>query len=157
MAYGTVAGVEALLPGMGSAYAAAAVPASPDVEAFLEQGAAFINVRLAAAGWAVPVGSGAALYPALAALNNDYAAAYAVRARGLDTVTGEGERISDVWLARFHEQLNALCASDLSGVGGTTTTTAGRRLRLRSTQLRRVDGYSAAQESATYPNDYPDQ
>lgn len=157
MSYGTVQGVEALLPGMGSAYAAAAVPVAADVTAFLDQGYSLINRKLAAAGWAIPVGSGAAVYAELTALNNLYAAAYALQSRGLDTVTGEGESRSDTWLKRFEAQLSDLCSSDLSGVGATKATTAGTSPRLRSRQLRRVDGYSAVQESATYPHDYPDQ
>jgi hypothetical protein len=112
---------------------------------------------LASAGWAVPVGSGAALYAELTGLNNLYAAAYALQSRGLDTVTGEGESRSDTWLQRFEAQLSDLCSSDLSGVGASKTTTAGTSPRLRSRQLRRVDGYSAVQEDTTYPHDYPDQ
>ena len=157
MAYGTVQGVEALLPGMGSAYASTAVPVAPDVQAFLDQGYSVINRKLAASGWAVPVASGAVLYAELTGLNNLYAAAYALQSRGLDTLSGEGETRSDVWLARFNAQLTDLCASDLAGVGATQTTTSGTRPRLRSTQLRRIDGYSAAQEDATYTPLYPDQ
>lgn len=156
MAYGTVAGVEALLPGMGSAYSSAAIPISAELQNWLDQGAAVINRKLAGAGWAAPVGSGAAVYPELTALNNLYAAAYAVQARGLDSVTGEGETRSDVWLERFNTQLSDLCSSNLAGVGVTTaTTTTGSSPRLRTRQMRRIDGYSATREIVAYPYDYP--
>lgn len=157
MAYGTVAGVEALLPGMGNAYAVGSIPPAADVTAFLDQGGALINRKLAAAGWNVPVDAGAALYTELTGLNNLYAAAYAAQSRGIDTISGEGESRSAQWLKRFDAQLADLCRSDLTGVGATKAATPGTRPRLRSTQLRRVDGYSAAQEGATYPHDYPDQ
>ena len=94
--------------------------------------------------------------PELTALNNLYAAAYALRSRGLDSATGETETRADVWLRQFNEQLADLVSSDLTGVGVTlATTTGGRRPRLRSTQLRRVDGYSAVAEGDEYPYDYP--
>lgn len=157
MAYGSVAGVEALLPGMGSAYASTAIPIAPDVQAFLDQGYALINRKLAAAGWSVPVDSGAAVYAELTGLNNLYAAAYALQSRGLDTLSGEGESRSDVWLTRFNDQLTDLIAGDLAGVGAAKATTTGSSPRLRSRQLRRVDAYSAVQEDTDYPHDYPDQ
>lgn len=156
MAYGTIAGVEALLPGMGSAYTSASTPLAPELTSFLDQGHAVINRKIAAAGYAVPVGSGAGVYPELTALNNLYAAAYALRSRGLDSATGETETRADVWLRQFNEQLADLVSSDLTGVGVTlATTTGGRRPRLRSTQMRRIDGYSAVHEGETYPYDYP--
>lgn len=155
MAYGTVTGVEALLPAMGSAYGATAVPDGGGIQSWLDQGAAIIDRKLAAAGWSVPVGSSAAVYAELAGLNNLYAAAYAAQARGLDTLTGEGETRSDVWLTRFNAQLTDLCASDLAGVGATQTTVAGPSPRLHTRQLRRIDGNSARREGKTYPYDYP--
>lgn len=155
MVYGTIAGVEALLPGMGSAYGATAIPGGGGIQSWLDQGAAIINRKLAAAGWVVPVGSSVALYAELTALNNLYAAAYALQARGLDTISGEGESRSDVWLERFNAQLSDLCSSNLAGVGATPTTTTGHSPRLRTRQMRRIDGYSATYEGATYPYDYP--
>lgn len=155
MAYGTIAGVEELLPGMGSAYGATAIPGGGGIQSWLDQGAAIINRKLAAAGWTVPVSSGAALYAELTALNNLYAAAYALQARGLDTLTGEGETRSDVWVERFNAQLTDLCASDLAGVGASQATTTGHSPRLRTRQMRRIDGYSATREGDAYPYDYP--
>lgn len=157
MAYGSVAGVEALLPGMGSVYGGEAIPTSDQITAWLDQGAAIINRKLAAAGWTAPVDSSAALYTELAGLNDLYAATYALQARGLDTISGEGESRSDVWLERFNAQLSDLCSSNLAGVGVTPTTTTGSSPRLRTRQLRRIDGYSAVAEGRPYPHEYPDQ
>ena len=156
MAYGTIAGVEALLPGMGSAYTSTSTPLAPELTAWIDQGAAIINRKLAAAGYSAPVSSGAAVYAELVWLNNWFAAALAKQARSLDSATGDGETQSAQMLAQFDARLADLCSSDLSGVGVTlATTTGGRRPRLRSTQMRRVDGYSAAVEGTEYPYDYP--
>ena len=87
--------------------------------------------------------SGALLYPEIVALNELYAAAQALRARGLDSVSGAGEMRSDVWMREFAAQLNDMVRSDLTGAGVTQATVTGvRSQRVRGTQLRRIDGYS---------------
>lgn len=142
MAYGTVTGVAARLPGVR--VSAISTPDDPQITTWLAQGAAAIDRRLNAAGYVVPVGLGADVYPELVALGELYAAAQVVRARGLDSVNGEAEARSDVWLREFYAQIDALAQSDLTGMGVAQATVAGVRVRgVRSVQLRRIDGYSA--------------
>jgi hypothetical protein len=156
MAYGSTAGVQALLPVVGT-LGVASVPTLAQVTTWLAEGDAIINRSLASAGYAVPVASGAIVYAELTALNNLYAAAYVVQSRGLDTVQGTDENRSDAWLERFNTQLAALVASDLTGVGATvaTATAVAPRRRARFVQLKRVDGYSAIHDdvSADYDMD----
>ena len=139
--YGTANGVSALLPGVGLDYNS--TPDAPGVETWLGEGAAEIDVALSSAGYVVPVTQGAIVYKRLAALNNLYAAAYALRARGLDVLIGESEMRSDVWLREFREGLAALSASDLTGAGVSQREIVGQpRRHVRTIQMRRVDGYS---------------
>ncbi len=139
MAYGTTQGVEALVPAVGLFYGDS-LPTTVQVEAWLNQGAAAINRALAGAGYTVPVLDTATVYPELTALNELYAAAYVVMARGLDTVSGENENRSGVWMQMFHDRLAALTGAALPDVP--VTVSAGVARRLRTTPVRRVDGYS---------------
>lgn len=147
MAYGTAAGVQAMLPAVGR-LGGSSVPTAAQVAAWLDQGAAVINRHLAAAGYAVPVASTATCYAELTALNELYAAAYTVLARGLDTVQGSDENRSDTWLKRFDEQLAALVAGGLPDVPQATATATTRR-RARFVQVKKVDGYSAPHDDDT--------
>lgn len=154
MSYGTVAGVEALIPVAGS-FGVATTPTTTQVTSWLAQGYSIINRTLSAAGYAVPVESSADVYAELTGLEQLYAAANVIRARGLDTVQGTSEDRSVIWLEEFRSQLTDLVQSELSSVGvgrvdAATTSTAGR---LRSTQMRKIDGYSATYEG-DYSNDY---
>ncbi len=145
MAYGTTAGVEGRLPAMGP-LSALSLPTEAQVTAWLTQGAAIINRTLSGAGYSTPVAVSAAVYAELTALNELYAAAWAIRARGLDSVQGENEDRSAVWLAEFNTQLTALVTFDLSRLGVEVLPSAAPNLarrRLRFTPLKRVDGYSA--------------
>lgn len=149
MAYGSTSGVQALLPAIG-ALGASSVPTSTQVTAWLGEGSAAIDRALSGAGYTVPIAASATVYPELTALANLYAAAYAAIARGLDTVQGTEENRAETWLTRFRAGLAALAASDLTGVGGTLATpTSSTRRRLRMTQLKRVDGYSAPHDDDT--------
>lgn len=141
MAYGTVAGVLARIPGLRAN--AISTPDTDQIGVWLAQGAACIDRKLGAGGYGVPVGISAAVYPELVALNEVYAAAHALRARGLDTVTGTGETRSEIWLREFNAQLADLAQADLTGSGVLQVTVTGvRPQRIRSLQLRRIDGYS---------------
>ena len=163
MAYGTVAGVEAMLPVLGT-LSGATTPTSTEVSGWLTDASAIIDRHVTGAGFAVPVASGATLYSELSSLANLYAAAQAVQARSIDSLTGDGEARSQTWLDRFYAQLKDIAGSDLSLLGATviaTPTAAGSgRRRLRTLQIRRVDGYSAAAddviEATTIPYD-PDE
>lgn len=148
--YGSTAGVQALLPVLGT-LSGSTTPTSTQVGTWLDEGAAVINRSIATAGYVVPVGSGAVVYPELTALNNLYAAAYCLIARGLDAVSGSEETRSQQWLDRFNTQLTALVSSNLVALGCTLAPTpaTSNRPRLRTTQIKRVDGYSAVWESDT--------
>lgn len=142
MPYGSTSGVAALVPTL--AVLDGETPDSYQVDQWLAQGAAYIDTHLSAAGYATPVSSTAAAYPELTAINELYAAAMGIRARGLDTMQGLTESRSDVWLREVRERLKDLTTMDLTAVGvQQTTTTAVKRQRLRSVQVRRIDGYSA--------------
>ena len=92
----------------------------------------------------MPVSVVAGAYQELEALANLYAAAYILIARGMDSSNGEAENRSDVWLERFDVDLQAIAASNLIGLGVTVvTSTTAPRSRVRTLQLRRIDGYSA--------------
>ena len=147
MAYGSTAGVSALLPAIGT-LGVASTPTSAQVTEWLAQGASTIDRALAGAGYTVPVLATATCYGELTALNNLYAAAYAMMARGLDTVQGTDENRSQVWLEMFRSDLAALAASTLADVPAATTPAAAGR-RIRFTQLKRVDGYSAPHDDDT--------
>lgn len=138
-AYGTTAGVEALVPAVGLFYSDT-LPTVDQVTAWLDQGAAIINRTLGGAGYTVPVLATATAYPELVALNELYAAAYVVMARGLDTVQGSEENRSTVWMQQFFDRLGALAATALPDVPTSSTPQVGRRVRF--TPVKRVDGYS---------------
>lgn len=149
--YGSVQGVEALVPEIGM-IDNGTTPTSFQVDVWLAEAYAKINRAIANAGYSTPVGSTAALYPELTGLENLYGAAYVVRARGIDTASGEAEKVSDRWLAEFRETLSDLAASNLALLGASAlpSTTTTRRRRLRTLQMRRIDGYSRGAVTETY-------
>ena len=151
MAYGATTGVQALLPAIGP-LSGSTVPTSTQVTTWLGEGSSVIDRHLAAAGYSIPVGASATVYPELTSLANLYAAAQAAIARGLDTVQGSEENRAEIWLARFQAQLSALVSSDLTALGVSLATVASgtpRRRRMRMTQIKRVDGYSAPYDDDT--------
>lgn len=148
--YGTVAGVSALVP-HSVAVGQVTSPTDAQVTTWLAEGYSRINRVIASAGYSVPVGATADLYGELTALNNLYAGAYALRSRGIDTMNGEEESRSEVWLKSFNDQLKEIAESNLAAVGATIAageTSAGMpsRRRIRTLQMRRVDGYSGVYE-----------
>lgn len=148
MAYGTAAGVAALVPAMGRLTASSTPVSTTAVTDWLAQGSSVIDRTLAGAGYAVPVLSTATCYGELTGLANQYAAAQAIRARGLDVVSGDNEDRATVLLNEFYDRLAVLAASTLADVPLATATTASRR-RVRFTQVKRVDGYSAPHDDDT--------
>ena len=144
MSYGSLSGVSALVPVAGT-LGATSTPTSAQVTEWLAQGSARIDRALSSAGYSIPVASTATVHAELTALANLYGAAHVLTARGLDSANGEAENRADVWLGRFDETLKALAGSDLSALGVsaavTTGVNAGRR-RVRTLQLRRIDGYA---------------
>jgi hypothetical protein len=144
MSYGSLSGVSALVPVAGT-LGATSTPTSAQVTEWLAQGSARIDRALSSAGYSIPVASTATVHAELTALANLYAAAHVLIARGLDSANGEAENRSDAYIERFSSELSALASSDLSALGvsaaPTTGVNAGRR-RIRTLQLRRVDGYA---------------
>jgi hypothetical protein len=148
MAYGTIAGVQALVPALGTITASSKPTNSTHVQSWLDEGSSTIDRVLAGAGYTVPVLSTATCYGELTALANLYAGAIAVMSRGLDAASGENESRSETWLNRFYSQLEVLAASTLADVPvATVTSTTGRRVRF--TQLKKIDGYSAPHDDDT--------
>ena len=144
MSYGSLSGVSALVP-VAAPLSATSTPTSAQVTEWLAQGSARIDRALSSAGYSIPVASTATVHAELTALANLYAAAHVLIARGLDSANGEAENRSDAYIERFTSELSALASSDLSALGVSAATTtgvnAGRR-RIRTLQLRRVDGYA---------------
>jgi hypothetical protein len=149
--YGNTAGVTALVPEIGP-LSTGSTPSDDQVYGWQLEAYAKINRAIANAGYSLPIDSGAAVYAELGGLENLYVAAYALRARGIDTTSGEGEDRSEVWLADFYRQLKDLAASNLTllGVSLVATTTPTRRRRIRTLQMRKVDGYSRGRTDETF-------
>ena len=144
MSYGSLSGVSALVP-VAAPLSTTSTPTSAQVTEWLAQGSARIDRALSSAGYSIPVASTATVHAELTALANLYAAAHVLIARGLDSANGEAENRSDAYIERFTSELTALASSDLSALGvsaaPTTGVNAGRR-RIRTLQLRRIDGYA---------------
>jgi hypothetical protein len=155
--YGSAEGARALVPSV-TALGEATTPTLGQVNQWLAQGYSVINRYLAAAGYTIPVVSSAAVYAELSGLNNLYAAAHILRALGIDLTSGDREERSAEWLEDFHTRLKELVAGDLTGVGVTQVTkTTTRRRRIRTLQLRRIDGYSGTHEGAVQTYPYPSE
>lgn len=143
--YGDADGVRAIVPAAAPAdFDYSTTPTSDQVTRWLAQGYSEINRYLSSAGYAVPALAAGAVYDSLTALNDLYAAAYVLRAVGLNVVTGSDEDSSDTMLKEFYSRLKELAAMDLTllGLSLRPSTTALKRRRFRTQQLRRVDGYS---------------
>lgn len=147
--YGSETGVEALLPVVGD-IDGSSTPNTTQLTIWLAQGYAVINRHLAGAGYSIPVVSGAAVYDELVALNNQYGVINVIRARGLDSVSGESESVADQMWEDFQKQIHELAMTDLTQLGVSLVATSGTaaRRRIRSMQLRRIDGYSGAHETS---------
>jgi hypothetical protein len=144
--YGSLDGVTALLPALG-VLTPNSTPTDGQVTTWLSEASAIIDRTLSSAGWVVPAPVGAAVIPELNGLANLYAAAQGVMARGLDGASGDNESRSGDWLERFDKQLEKLAASNLTLFGislapSPTEPTPTYRRPLRTTQLRRIDGYA---------------
>ncbi len=138
--YGSTAGAGAMVP----TWNGTSNPTSAQVTAWLTDGCAQINRALASAGYTTPVDATAAAYAELTGLENLYAAAYILRSQAIDVASGDTEARSEVWLKDFYARLKSLAASNLSllGVSPLPSTTARRRRRIGTVQMRKVDGYS---------------
>jgi hypothetical protein len=110
----------------------------------LAQASAEIDSIIAGAGYSLPVASGAAAIPVLDALADTYATAQAIRARGLDTISGQVESRSEVLMREYHAGLLRLSKGNLLALGltevavGVLSPRRPRQIRA----LRRFDGYT---------------
>jgi hypothetical protein len=129
------------------------VPDVNAVKAWLTQGYAIINRALASKGYTIPATTSMDVWPELQGLNNLYALHLWHQARGMDTGTGEGDTQAERVLRMFHAGLSDLLASDLTTVGMSLSSTKKRR-RLRTVQMRKVDGYSGTFEGSYDSYDY---
>lgn len=153
---GTLAGVEALVPTVGT-LGDDSTPTGAQVETWLNEASVLVNGALVGAGYSTVVAGDAAIYPALQAMTQLYAGAYVLRARGLDTLSGGDEAKSEQWMRDFYKRLAWLSSGNLEELGVTVLTTTPRRRRLRTTQIRRIDGYSATYEGSTVAYEHPSE
>jgi hypothetical protein len=140
--YGSETGVEAINAHRTDGYTATTNPSSTQVEGFLSDGYAHINMMLAKAGYAVPVASSAACYGVLVTLNNLYAAAQAEEAVNVSSAGLDGEARSAVLWQRYHDGLAELLTGDLTLAGLSKQATTQPRPYVRSVGLRRRDGFA---------------
>lgn len=142
--YGDVEGVQALLPNI--TIDDESKPSESEVEGWLTESYAIINLYIGSANYVAPVVEATApqAYSIVTALNNLYAAAYVLRAQAIDTASGEGEERSEVWLADFWTRLEGFVNRNLSllGVPVVPASTSSRPRRINSLQSRKIDGYA---------------
>jgi|GEM_PF-5297053 len=140
--YGSEDGVEAINAHVVGGYTASTTPTSTQIATYLADGYAYLNMRLAQAGYNAPASSGTTAYDVLARLNNLYAAACAEEAVNLSTAgLAEESRSQRLW-RRFNEELTSFLAGDLTLIGLSTAEGAPARRQLRSLVPRRRDGYA---------------
>lgn len=154
--YGELDGVSALVPAVGF-FDESTTPTDDQVTAWLTEATAFINGALASAGYSTTVAADAAILPVLTGLAQLYAAANVKQARGLDSTNGENENQSEGMFKRFYAGLKMLSGGNLEAMGATLLSTAPRNRRMRTRQIRRIDGYSATYEGSAVPYDYPSE
>lgn len=153
MAYGSIEGVEALFPIVGD-LDETTTPKSSQVTTWLAQGYSIINRAILDKGYQTPVLETSAIYDELVYLNNLFCHYLALRARGLDTITGEEQDKATILEEAFNEQLKDLCNSNLANMGLTPITgndedidgkVFGVNNRLGVVKLSRRDGYNDRQ------------
>jgi hypothetical protein len=136
--YGTVAGVEAHVPTIGT-ISALTKPTTTQVVAWLEEATAIIDRTLATAGYTTPVASTSTNYSELVGLANLYGAARTLQARAIEAATGEIQPRWQAMLDEFYARLIAIANSTLTGISAAASTTGGTARRIRGIQTVRVD------------------
>ena len=154
--YGSVEGVNSLVPGVGI-IDAVSVPSYDEVEGWLTEATVMIDGALAGAGYNITVDDSAFIYPALSAMTQLYAAATLLQAQGIDVNSGMEEARSEKMFDRFYKWLSLLGGGNLEALGVTVSLVPPRRRRFRSTQIRRIDGYSAVYEGSAIEYSYPSE
>lgn len=151
--YGDVEGVAALVPGVG-AITEDSVPNESQVETWLSEASVMVDGVLAGAGYVIGISDAAAIYPALSAMTQLYAAATLLQAQAIDVGSGQEENRSEAMFRRFYAWLKMLSGGNLEALGVTVSLVPPRRKRFRSTQIRRVDGYSGTYEGGVTEYSY---
>lgn len=146
--YGTLAGVAAYCKQLTPAldWSETSSPASTDVERWLEQGYAKINLALAMAGYTTPATATMDVYEELQAINDLYAAAQAETAWNVSRGEAEEETRGARYNAEWRKRLEELLEGDLTLAGLSLSSTARPRRSIRIANLRREDGYSEYSE-----------
>ena len=142
--YGTAAGVTGRAAALNE-FTESTTPTQEQVEAWLTEASAMIDGAIAGRGYSLPVPGGAVALDIFAGLTETYAAAQALRSRGMGAMSGAGQQSqTSELMADWRRGLEDLRKADLSalGVSVDATTPKRRNRRRRSGQLRRVDGYA---------------
>lgn len=142
--YGTAVGVTGRAAALNM-FTESTTPALAQVEGWLTEASAMIDGAIAARGYALPVASGAVALDIFAGLAETYAAAQALRSRGIGAMSGAGQQSQTAELmADWRRGLEDLRKADLValGIAANTTSPVRRNRRRRTGQLRRVDGYA---------------
>lgn len=142
--YGSAAGVTGRAAALNE-FTESTTPTQAQVEAWLTEASAMIDGAIAGRGYSLPVADGAVALDIFAGLAETYAAAQALRSRGMGAMSGAGQQSqTSELMADWRRGLEDLRKADLSalGVSVDSTTPKRRNRRRRSGQLRRVDGYA---------------
>lgn len=142
--YGTATGVTGRAAAL-NAFTASTTPALAQVESWLTEASAMIDGAIAARGYSLPVPGGAVALDIFAGLAETYAAAQALRSRGIGAMSGTGQQSQSAELmADWRRGLEDLRKADLKALGieSDVVSTARRNRRRRSGELRRIDGYA---------------
>lgn len=142
--YGSADGVTGRAAAL-NAFTASTTPALAQVESWLTEASAMIDGAIAARGYSLPVPGGAVALDIFAGLAETYAAAQALRSRGIGAMSGTGQQSQSAELmADWRRGLEDLRKADLTalGISANTSSPVRRNRRRRSGQLRRVDGYA---------------
>lgn len=120
MAYTSASNVAAytpeLLSGQGN-FTSSTKPSKDAVERWIDDGAALIDGRLAAAGYSTPVGSDATVYNYIRDLNELYAAGRAEMVRMTARVAATERSRSQQFMDQFNNGLDALLKMNLARAG----------------------------------------
>jgi len=119
MAYASASDVAAYTPGLldDGEFTSAGKPTRDDVARYLTAGDALIDTRLGAAGYSVPIGTGATVYNFVVDLSALYAAARAEMARLTARVSPTERTRASVLMEEFNAGLEMLVSMDLSRSG----------------------------------------
>jgi hypothetical protein len=144
-AYGTLAGVAALCKQRTEEgdWSDSMGPSAAQVTSWLAKGYADLNVRMAQAGYGVPVTDVTIVaYDMLRHLNDLYAAAMVEIAWDTATGSAEEETRGDRFLREYKQGIANLLEGDATVIGLSLSGSAPTRRGIRFVNVRREDAYS---------------